>query len=330
MTLALARAGLFTGATALCETGVFLSSTVIIAFVAIEAMPSHIIVFRAVAVTYVIGTGFAQAVTIQIARRLAMADAMAERGLRRAAILGMGALASIFLGLMLVLPAAVPLLASTRPVFPCSMGDRSLQPRPVGRSLRHSESPRRRRDSVLHQLRRLLGVGFGLMACSPGHWDWARWGSGLRWQRVRRPAQPACGSIWRRESAQIGMVNLITSYGGSHLKVRHEEPLHLSFASRRRSIFTYHSADFAALPQGKLALTGCTMTEDVLDGCPVERSVILIPAVFVSTALDAEDLPGSPETPFVAGAVRCLRSSSVTIRVIARPPALTTPRGEAF
>ena len=99
---ALARAALFTGGTALCETGVYLSSTVVVAFVAIEAVPAHILVFRTVAVTYVIGTGFAQAVTIHLARHIeAGADAL---HLTRAALVGTGILGLIFLGAMLALP----------------------------------------------------------------------------------------------------------------------------------------------------------------------------------------------------------------------------------
>lgn len=98
---ALARAGLFTGATALCETGVYLSSTVIVAFVAIEAVPAHILVFRTVAITYVIGTGFGQAVTIHLARSLATGH---RTNLRKAIAIGMAALAAAFFSATLALP----------------------------------------------------------------------------------------------------------------------------------------------------------------------------------------------------------------------------------
>jgi MATE family multidrug resistance protein len=100
---ALARAGIFTGATALCETGVYLSSTVIVAFVAIEAVPAHILVFRTVAITYVIGTGFAQAVTIRLARGLATGIG---ESLRKAVALGAITLAALFVLVMLALPSA--------------------------------------------------------------------------------------------------------------------------------------------------------------------------------------------------------------------------------
>jgi MATE family multidrug resistance protein len=103
LALALARAGVFTGATALCETGVYLSSTVIVAFVAIEAVPAHILVFRTVAITYVIGTGFAQAVTIRLARGSATGTG---ESLRKAVMLGAVGLAGLFLLVMLALPAS--------------------------------------------------------------------------------------------------------------------------------------------------------------------------------------------------------------------------------
>lgn len=98
---ALARAGLFTGATALCETGVYLSSTVIVAFVAIDAVPAHILIFRTVAITYVIGTGFGQAVTIHLARTIATGGGL---NLRRAAVIGMATLAGVFFTVMLAVP----------------------------------------------------------------------------------------------------------------------------------------------------------------------------------------------------------------------------------
>jgi MATE family multidrug resistance protein len=112
---ALARAALFTGATALCETGVYLSSTVVVAFVAIDAVPAHILVFRTVAVTYVIGTGFAQALTIHLARRIEATGSAAH--LRRAALAGTAILASTFLGLMLALPMASGLAGFDAPLL---------------------------------------------------------------------------------------------------------------------------------------------------------------------------------------------------------------------
>jgi len=105
---ALARAALFTGATALCETGVYLSSTVIVAYVAIDSIPAHILVFRTLALTYVIGTGFGQALTIQLARRMALAEDTAS--LMCAAVTGMLVLAAAFLAVMLALPGAAAAL----------------------------------------------------------------------------------------------------------------------------------------------------------------------------------------------------------------------------
>jgi MATE family multidrug resistance protein len=102
----LGKAALFTGAALLTETGVYLSSTLVIAFIAIEAVPSHILVFRLVAILYVIGSGFAQAITIHMARSQAMQDSHAEAALQKAAMIGMACLAVAFLGLMLALPSA--------------------------------------------------------------------------------------------------------------------------------------------------------------------------------------------------------------------------------
>jgi MATE family multidrug resistance protein len=102
----LAKAGLFTGAALLTETGVYLSSTLFIAFIAIEAVPAHILVFRLVAILYVIGSGFAQAITIHMARSHAIQDPRREASLHKAAMIGMACLASAFLGVMLYLPTA--------------------------------------------------------------------------------------------------------------------------------------------------------------------------------------------------------------------------------
>ena len=168
----LARAALFTGGTALCETGVYLSSTVVVAFVAIDAVPAHILVFRTVAVTYVIGTGFAQAVTIHLARQI-------ERGggdlhLTRAALTGTGLLASVFLGTMLALPMSGELfeidsrlLAHLVPwgaVAVCN-----LVPAVVAFGIL-----RARADVAVPTLIGLIGywgVGFGLILALSGPWE---------------------------------------------------------------------------------------------------------------------------------------------------------------
>jgi MATE family multidrug resistance protein len=56
------------GAAALCETGVFLLSTMMIGFYEMNSVASHIAVFRMVAITYVLSTGIGQAITIHAAR----------------------------------------------------------------------------------------------------------------------------------------------------------------------------------------------------------------------------------------------------------------------
>lgn len=104
VSLGLAKAGLFTGAALLTETGVYLSSTLVIAFIAIEAVPAHALVFRLVAIMYVIGSGFAQATTIHMARSQVMQDPHGEATLQKAAMIGMACLACAFFGLMLALP----------------------------------------------------------------------------------------------------------------------------------------------------------------------------------------------------------------------------------
>lgn len=73
------------GGVALCETGVFLLSTMMIGFYEMEAVASHIAVFRTVAITYTIATGVGQAITIHAAR--AGGDAYRFRTLEWSALL---------------------------------------------------------------------------------------------------------------------------------------------------------------------------------------------------------------------------------------------------
>jgi MATE family multidrug resistance protein len=165
------NAGIFTGATALCETGVYLSSTVVIAFVAIEAVPAHIIVFRTVAVSYVIALGFAQAVTVHAAQRLAVAGPGRPHGLGRAVRLGMAGLATIFLGLMLALPKAAQLAGiDPAPVAalaqPAAISVCALVPSVVAFGLLKANA-----DVALPSLISLAGywgVGFGLILLLAG------------------------------------------------------------------------------------------------------------------------------------------------------------------
>jgi MATE family multidrug resistance protein len=205
--LALARSALFTGAAALCETGVFLASTVVIAFVAIDAMGSHVVVFRALAITYVIGTGFAQAVTIGIARSLARADSEAEKRVRRAAVLGMGALALAFLVLMLALPVAGGALGfDTRAVValaPCAaVAVFSLVPSAVAFGILKA-----REDVAVPSLINLAGywgVGFGAMVLLAGSLDLGAVGI---WAALAAGATASATGLWaylrRRDAARI-------------------------------------------------------------------------------------------------------------------------------
>jgi MATE family multidrug resistance protein len=68
----------FVGAASLCETGIFLISTMMIGFFEMNAVASHIAVFRMVAVTYVLSTGIGQAITIHAARRASRPAAMSS------------------------------------------------------------------------------------------------------------------------------------------------------------------------------------------------------------------------------------------------------------
>ena len=102
MTGALAKAGAMTGAVALCETGVYLSSTAVVGFFAINAVPAHVAVFRSVAMTYVLGTGFAQAITIHAARGIALSGRLHD--LVRAAHLLVLILGPAFFAFLMVAP----------------------------------------------------------------------------------------------------------------------------------------------------------------------------------------------------------------------------------
>ncbi len=102
MTGGLAKAGALTGAVALCETGVYLSSTAVVGFFAIDAVPAHVAVFRSVAMTYVLGTGFAQAITIHAARGIALSGRLHD--LVRAAHLLVLILGPAFFAFLMVAP----------------------------------------------------------------------------------------------------------------------------------------------------------------------------------------------------------------------------------
>jgi MATE family multidrug resistance protein len=98
------RIGLVTGAASLCETGVFLSSTVLTGIFAVSWMPAHIAVFRTLPITYVILTGFTQAVTIHISRAIGTANPAHREAVQTAAIRGAIVLWATFLSAFWLLP----------------------------------------------------------------------------------------------------------------------------------------------------------------------------------------------------------------------------------
>ena len=102
LSLSLARAAALTGTTALSETGVFLSSTAIVGFVAIQAVPAHVAVFRTVAIAYVLGSGLAQAITIHVARGFAAASGLERPDVAHAARLCVLILGPTFFAFVLV------------------------------------------------------------------------------------------------------------------------------------------------------------------------------------------------------------------------------------
>jgi multidrug resistance protein, MATE family len=83
----LVRAGLLTGATSLCETGVYLSSSFLMAAFAPEAVAAHAIVFRTLALTYVLVTGVGQAVTIRLAHAMGSGRRSLRDGVVNASLL---------------------------------------------------------------------------------------------------------------------------------------------------------------------------------------------------------------------------------------------------
>jgi MATE family multidrug resistance protein len=103
----LAGSAVMTGAVALCETGIFLSSTALVGFIAVAAVPAHVAVFRCVAITYVIATAFGHVVTIKLAESRATADAVGQVAIRRAASLGVPVLGSLFLVFIFAAPQVV-------------------------------------------------------------------------------------------------------------------------------------------------------------------------------------------------------------------------------
>lgn len=110
--VALLRTALMTGAVALCETGIFLSSTVVVGIFAISEVPAHVAVFRTVAFTYVIATGFAQAVTIKVADAAAKPGTRRRRAVRQAATFGTLVLGPAVLVTILTAPVLVVWLAT--------------------------------------------------------------------------------------------------------------------------------------------------------------------------------------------------------------------------
>lgn len=63
----IAKIGLMIAAASVAETGVFLSSTLVVAIVAPEALPAHALVFRALGLSYSTIVGLGQAVTVRVA-----------------------------------------------------------------------------------------------------------------------------------------------------------------------------------------------------------------------------------------------------------------------
>jgi MATE family multidrug resistance protein len=102
--LKLFRTALMTGAVALCETGIFLCSTAAVGFIAVAAVPAHVAVFRCLAITYVIATGFGHAVTIKLAEARALFDGPRQRAVRRGAIAGVPLLGGVSLVFILAVP----------------------------------------------------------------------------------------------------------------------------------------------------------------------------------------------------------------------------------
>jgi MATE family multidrug resistance protein len=115
--LPLLRTAFMTGAVALCETGIFLSSTAFVGFIAVANVPAHVAVFRSLAITYVIATGFGHAVTIRLAEANAKSDARRQHMVRRAAVLGVPALGSLFLVFIFAAPQVVAQLMAVEPAL---------------------------------------------------------------------------------------------------------------------------------------------------------------------------------------------------------------------
>jgi MATE family multidrug resistance protein len=95
----------FVGAASLCETGVFLISTMMIGFFEISAISSHIAVFRMVAVTYVLTTGIGQAITIHAARRATRSAALSS--LELSALLVAIIIGPAVMALVNIVPASI-------------------------------------------------------------------------------------------------------------------------------------------------------------------------------------------------------------------------------
>lgn len=93
------------GAVALCETGVFLISTMMIGFLDMEAVAAHVAVFRMVAISYAISTGIGQAITIHAAKEESGSAHM--RTLERSALLLSFAGGPILMALVLIVPEAI-------------------------------------------------------------------------------------------------------------------------------------------------------------------------------------------------------------------------------
>jgi Na+-driven multidrug efflux pump len=78
-----------------------------VGFIAVAAVPAHVAVFRSLAITYVIATGFGHAVTIRLAEANAKSNARRQHMVRRAAFFSLPALGSLFLVFILAAPQIV-------------------------------------------------------------------------------------------------------------------------------------------------------------------------------------------------------------------------------
>lgn len=114
--LRIARMGLMIAVTAVAETGVFLSSTIVVGLVAADALPAHALVFRVLGLCYSVIVGFGQAVTVRVALAWGAADMRRERLARRTAeLMALGLAAAYVVAFCIVGPALVTGLAGDAP-----------------------------------------------------------------------------------------------------------------------------------------------------------------------------------------------------------------------